>query len=107
VPIEIAQSETSASRVLARDAEVVLHLPETPTTGYRWQITHSGAGELGQIEDRFVGGNAGAVPGAAGERLLRFVGRKPGEVQVKAVLRREWDPQDTSLETRVFSIVVG
>lgn len=105
MPIEISEGETSAEHSLSLNDEVVVRLPENPTTGYRWEITHSGAGELALMDDRFVSGTA-AAPGAGGQRLLRYVGRKPGKVTVKAVLKREWESPETSLGTRVFSIDV-
>jgi inhibitor of cysteine peptidase len=104
--IEISDSETSASRTLMRDEEVVVRLSENPTTGYRWQLTQSGTGELGLVDDRFVGGAEGAAPGAAGVRLIRFIARRPGAVKVEAVLRRAWDPPGASAQTRVFAIAV-
>lgn len=106
MPIELSGSEASAPRTLARDDEVVLRLPENPTTGYRWLVTQSGAGELALVDDRFVGGSEAPVPGAGGQRVLRFAGRRPGEVSLEAVLRREWDPPEASLERRVFAIVI-
>jgi inhibitor of cysteine peptidase len=106
MPIEISDSETSASRTLSRDEELVVQLPENPTTGYRWQVTQSGTAELGLVENRFVHGSAMADPGRGGYRLVRFVGGQPGAVSVEAVLRREWDPPGTVLQKRVFAIAV-
>ena len=87
--------------------EVVIRLPENPTTGYRWQVTHSGAGELALVEERFVPGSANAGMGAGGDRILRYQARKAGEVRIEAVLRREWEPPQASDQRREFAIVVG
>jgi inhibitor of cysteine peptidase len=106
VPIELSDTEPATPRRLARDDEVVMRLAENPTTGYRWQLTQSGAGELELVEDRFVTGAAGAAPGAGGSRLVRFAGRKPGEVRIEAVLRRAWDPPQDGLQRRTFAITV-
>lgn len=106
MPIEISGDNPPAPRTLARGDEVVIRLPENPTTGYRWQVTHSGAGELALVEERFVPGSGGAGVGASGDRLLRFLGQKAGEVRVEAVLRRPWDPPRAGAERREFAIVV-
>lgn len=106
MPIEITESDLSAPRTLARGDEVVIRLPENPTTGYRWQVTHSGAGELALLEERFVPGADNAGVGAGGDRLLRFRGRSAGEVRLEAVLRRAWDPPQASLRRHEFAIVV-
>lgn len=107
MPIEISDTAGSSPQALARGDELVVRLPENPTTGFRWQLTSSGAGELALVEERFVPGSGSADPGAGGERLARYVGRTPGEVQIEAVLRREWDPPDASLQRRVFAVVVN
>lgn len=106
MPIEISESDLTAPRTLARGDEVVIRLPENPTTGYRWQVTPSGLGELALVEERFVPASANAGVGASGDRVLRFQGRKQGEVKLEAVLRREWDPPHASVQRREFAIVV-
>jgi predicted secreted protein len=106
VPIEIPDSDPPAPSTVARDDEVLIRLAENATTGYRWQLTPSGPGELALVEERFVPASGDAGAGAGGHRLLRYVGRKPGEVRLEAVLRREWDSPGAALERRVFAITV-
>jgi inhibitor of cysteine peptidase len=108
MPVELSDKDAPAPRTLAQGEEVVIRLAENPTTGYRWQLTHSGTGELALLEDRFVPGTGGdAGLGASGDRVLRYQGRKGGEVRVDAVLRRSWDPPEASTQRRQFVIVVG
>ena len=107
MPIEISHSDLPAPRTLARGDEVVIRLPENPTTGYRWQLTHSGGGELALVDERFVPGSGSTGVGAAGDRVVRYLGRKAGEVRVEAVLRRDWDPPEASSQKREFAIVVN
>lgn len=95
-----------APRSLANGEQVVIRLPENPTTGYRWQFTQSGAGELAVVDDRFVPDGAEGAPGAGGQRLLRLQARRPGATKLEAVLRRQWDPQDAGTQTQVFAFVV-
>ena len=107
MPIEISSSDTGSGHTLALGDELTLRLGENPTTGYRWEFTLSGAGELALVEDRFVVGSAAAAPGSAGQREVRFVARRPGEVRLEAAARRAWEPAGTELERRVYTIAVG
>jgi inhibitor of cysteine peptidase len=105
VSVELSTAGGGTYR-LARNEEVVVRLPENPTTGYRWHITHSGDGELVPTGDAHVMGPDGATPGAAGQRVLRFVARKSGSVSLKAVMRRPWEAADAAQETRVYTFAI-
>ena len=94
----------SGAATLSRNDELVLRLPENPTTGYRWEVTQSAAGTLRLIDDRFVAGG-GLAPGAGGQRVIRFAALAPGNVQISAVMRRSWETSSPA-ETRGYSIVV-
>ncbi len=104
MPVELSESSSAAPQAVARNDEVVLRLAENPTTGYRWEVSSSGAGELALIADTFVAG--AGIPGAGGQRVFRYVCRSPGNVQLEAIKRRPWEA-GVVLETKVFSIVVG
>ena len=89
--MELSETGLGTTREIGVGEELLLRLPENPTTGFRWQITCSGDGELQPLDDRFeLGGDA--LPGSAGQRVLRFVARKPGTVQLSAAYRRPWEP---------------
>lgn len=106
MPIEITTTDTGSRYELAQGDELTLRLSENPTTGYRWQLTQSGAGELALVDDRFVAGATPPVPGSAGQRVLRFVARRPGEVRLEAAARRAWEPAGTELERRVYTVSI-
>jgi len=107
VPIELTESSGSAEHVVARQDEVVVRLEENPTTGYRWELTQSGVGRLGLVQDEFVPGAGGDAPGAAGRRVLRFLALAPGNVQIHAVKKRAWQTDIAPSERRTFSIVIS
>jgi inhibitor of cysteine peptidase len=107
--IELSDTDPRSSVQLALGEELVIRLPENPTTGYRWQFAQSGTGALKEVEDRFVAGaehRGGPVPGAGGHRVAKFVAEKNGSVQLEAVERREWEPLTKSLQRRIYAIVV-
>lgn len=106
MPIEITDTDPPTPRTLAVGDELSVRLAENPTTGYRWQVVQSGAGELALADEQFVPA-AGATPGAGGERRLRFVARRAGDVRLEMVLGRPWDPPETRRERRVHAITVS
>jgi len=107
VPIELNEASGSASQAVAQQDEVVLSLAENPTTGYRWELTQSGAGKLELVHDGFVAGAGGNAPGAGGRRVVRFVARGPGQVQIEAVKKRAWETHAAPTETLAFRIVIS
>ena len=107
--LEVSEQDDGSSHTLPIGEEVRVRLPENPTTGYRWQFSHSGAGLLELREDPFgrhPDEQAGA-PGAGGMRTVRFVGKTKGRVRVEARLGRSWEPATTASKTIVYSIEIG
>lgn len=104
MPVELSESSPASPQTVARNDEVVLRLAENPTTGYRWEVSVSGVGELALVADTFVAG--AGIPGAGGQRVLRYVCRGSGNVQLEAIKRRPWEA-GVALEKKAFSIVVG
>jgi inhibitor of cysteine peptidase len=104
--IELSEPEDGSSHTLPIGEELVVRLQENPTTGHRWQFSHSGPGLLEQVDDTFghrPGGEAGA-PGAGGQRTVRFVGKQRGRVRVEARLGRSWESAAAASKTVVYSI---
>lgn len=103
MPVELNESSPAAPQAVARNEEVVLRLAENPTTGYRWEVSTSGAGELALVEDTFIVGTG--IPGAGGQRVFRYVCRGPGNVQLEAIKRRPWEA-GVALEKKAFLIEI-
>lgn len=76
----------SALRAALGD-DVLLRLPENPTTGYRWVFSLPAG--LSQVADDYAA--AGSAPGSGGERVLHLRAAAPGQHVVTAVLNRAWD----------------
>jgi len=106
--VVVTDSNPSSSFQLAIGEELILRLPENPTTGYVWRFTQSGTGALRQVDDRYVAKAepSGPAPGAGGHHQATFIGEKKGGLQLEATEGREWESSDQSVQRRVYTIVV-
>lgn len=67
--------------------DLLLRLPENPTTGYRWAFSLPAG--LSPVADDYTA--AGSAPGGGGERVLRLRATTPGRHAITAALQRSWD----------------
>lgn len=70
--------------------EVEVTLPETATTGYRWeaQVDPAVLKPVGDTRD------ARAMPrGAPGSRTLTFAVLRPGQTELRLIKRRPWESE--------------
>src|SRR5262252_730157 len=101
--VEVTEAALGKAFDLVVGDELVLRLPENPTTVFRWQASASGDGELRLTSDRFEPGGAAPLPGAAGHRVLTFAASRPGAVTLALAQRRSWEPvAGPSKEVRVI-----
>lgn len=101
--VEVTDAGSGQTFEVAIGDEFVLRLSENPTTGFRWQVSVSGDGELQPKGDRFEPDGASLLPGAAGHRVLTFVASRAGTVTMFLVLRRAWEPSaETSKQIAVI-----
>lgn len=85
--VHLAETDAATTTRLRRGDTVELRLPETPTTGYRWQVRTSGG--LATITDEHVPG--GTAPGAGGLRRVAFDVTEAGSHELRAELARPWE----------------
>jgi inhibitor of cysteine peptidase len=71
--------------------EVVLRLPENPSTGYRWQLEPP-HGSLELADDAYVRPRDGAV-GSGGERHFTLRATNSGQAEIQLRLARSWERQ--------------
>lgn len=84
----MTQLEAGRTLQVAQGDTVVVCLAENPSTGYRWYFDATGA--LTPVGDEYASG-AAALPGAAGERRLRFNAWAAGRHALSGALRRGWE----------------
>jgi predicted secreted protein len=90
--VDLTGETLHANAAVGGGEELVLRLPESPSTGHRWFLEHLPDGvEL--LDDGWVGEGRGI--GAAGVRELRLRATVPVQGVVALRLRRPWlDPSD-------------
>ncbi len=102
--------EGPARRVRAERGEVDVELPETPSSGYRWELAFSSWAPAGvAVTDEFRASSARddeqRVAGGSGLRVFSFHGLPPGEHRLEFHLTRSWEHDP--LETRIVTIESG
>ena len=86
--MELTEADAGREHAAAVGEQLVVRLPENPTTGYRWQL--DAPAEVAVEDDGFEPGGSGA-PGAAGTRTFRLRATAPGTHHLAATQRRSWE----------------
>jgi len=102
--LHLRESDNGTSVRVPLSEEVVLELEENPTTGYRWMIETTGDA-VNEIESNYVP-SPGAAIGGGGRRAIRFIAAHPGTAEIRAALRRSWEPPERSLKQFTVTIHV-
>ena len=97
--IEVTQSGSTVQ--LSVGDEIVVRVPEIPTTGYAWTVSTVDPA-LRLVESTFVppvGNGTGPEPGAGGQRVIRLRAASAGEGGAELALKRPWEPTPTETFT--------
>ena len=86
--LELGPADAGTHRSLQVDDRAEVRLPESPTTGYRWQIA-SADSRLRLVDDHFEG--AQSPRGAGGVRVLVFEAVGAGSVSLLLMKCRSWE----------------
>jgi inhibitor of cysteine peptidase len=87
---------------LAPGATLELCLPETPSTGYRWQVTSDGNPACAITDDAFTAPST--VPSGSGEHCWTVTGVRAGDGVIALQQRRRW--QAPGAPGRTFTLRV-
>jgi inhibitor of cysteine peptidase len=93
-PIEIRQTP----------GDVVVELPETPSSGYLWSLNRAPAG-VEEVSQEYREGGPQPIAGGTGLRSFHLFVPAPGVYRLEFVLRRPWEAE--GLERRLVSLVVS
>jgi inhibitor of cysteine peptidase len=102
--IEIDEDGAAAPHPAARGDHVVIRLPESPSSGYRWQLDTYDKTVLQPAQDEFVGASD-AMTGGGGTRVFRFVVESSEHTDVALSLRREWEAEVAAV--RLFRTAIN
>ena len=75
---------------------IVVRLPETPTTGFRWNAMLSDARVIEAQSDDYV--PDGSAPGSGGLRTFRYLAKAEGVATLNFHLARPWEREPPRLE---------
>jgi len=99
----ITQTDNNQSFNVRVGDEIVIHLEESPTTGYRWALDNAVGDILVLQNDGFS--PAGSGVGGGGERTFTFAAQKAGSSLVGFKLWREWEGNNSI--TNRFQIAIN
>jgi inhibitor of cysteine peptidase len=88
--IDVDESSAAAPHPASAGDHVVIRLPESPSSGYRWQLDTYDSAVLTPAGDTFEPA-ADAMTGGGGTREFRFVVASSGHSDVALSLRRAWE----------------
>src|SRR5688572_2556207 len=103
--IEVTQSGSTVSLSVGDD--IVVRVPEMPSTGYAWTIITVDPA-LRLVESSFVppaGNGSQPAPGSGGMRVIRMRAAAAGEAGAELMLKRPWE--STPVETFTFRVTVS
>jgi inhibitor of cysteine peptidase len=81
---------------------IEIHLPENPTTGFRWRLTGDGSPACNLIRDDFRAPSG--PPGKGGIHAWTFEAMRAGNCDIELRYRRRWETR--SDHERTFTIHV-
>jgi inhibitor of cysteine peptidase len=99
----LTEHDNGAEITVQRAEEIIIALPENPTTGYRWAVETSG-NALAFTSADFA--PATTAIGAGGKRTMRFIAQRPGTSTIHAQLRRAWDDPKAAINAYTVTIAV-
>jgi inhibitor of cysteine peptidase len=88
--MRLGEAANDSTVALAPGETVELCLPETPTTGYRWQVTADGSPACA-IAGAAAVAPSSAVPGRGGERCWTVTAMRAGVGEIALERRRGWE----------------
>ena len=99
----LTRERSGETIALQKGQQVLLSLPENPTTGYRWTVAADG---VDIADDRYAEDAKGSV-GGGGARTLRLVATRTGDAVVKATLQRSWEDSSKAVDRCEFRFKVS
>ena len=103
--ITLTQADKGKSITVHPGDEIVIRLPENPTTGYRWAIDQADENILVDQTPAFSPTPGGAI-GSGGTRTFTFTAKQPGAVHLQLKLLRAWQGDSSIIDRYDVTIQV-
>jgi inhibitor of cysteine peptidase len=87
--VQLTQADKSRAITVQPGDEIVITLPENPTTGYCWSIDQTDESVLISQTSTFSSALGGAV-GSGGARTFLFIAKQSGTIHLQLKLFRAW-----------------
>ncbi len=84
--------------------QIIIHVQENPTTGYRWAIDQNNTAML-PLESSTYATTSGGGVGSGGTRTFTFTAKQPGTVHLQLKLWRAW--QGNSSITQHYDVTIN
>jgi inhibitor of cysteine peptidase len=88
--MRLGEAANGSTVALTPGETVELCLPETPTTGYRWQVVADGS-PVCAVAGAPAAAPPSSVPGRIGERCWTVTAMRAGTGEIELERRRSWD----------------
>lgn len=76
---------------------ILIRLPENPATGYQWEIK-AVDDQVVEFQDSDFAMAPGTGIGGDGMRTFAVRAQEPGTARIRLQLKREWEPEDASID---------
>jgi inhibitor of cysteine peptidase len=103
--VTLTNTDNGKSIQLRQGEELVLRLPENPTTGYRWEMERA-EDILEQVADTYTP-DPNIQFGSGGTRELRFRARAPGTGRLELKHWQAWEGERSVTERFGVEITVA
>ncbi len=100
----LTQADKGKTIDVHSSTQIVIHIQENPTTGYRWAIDQNNDAMLPLDSSTYAPTSGGAV-GGGGTRTFTFTAKQPGTVHLQLKLWRSW--QGNSSITDRYDVTIN
>ncbi len=104
--MRVGETGNNSTIDLALGETLEICLPETPTTGYRWQVIAAGSPVCAIASDAFTTPSS-PVPGGAGEHCWNVTAVRAGECDIELQQRRRWEAAGEPARLFTLHVRVG
>ena len=87
--LELGEGDDLREHTVRVGDDVMVTLPENPSTGFRWTLSTSGDDVLALESDAYSA--SGVTPGKPGTRAFQLRAAAPGTVEIQLRRRRRWE----------------